>query len=119
MISIGLRIVLIAISFATFFYLLTRVRKSQIKIEDSIFWIIMPIVLVIISIFPGITEWAAKLIGIIAPVNFVFLSIIFILIIKVFSLSIRLSQTENKLQTLIQKIAITNYNKEKSKANKS
>jgi hypothetical protein len=109
MISIGLRILLIVGSLATFIYLLTRIRKSQIKIEDSIFWIVMPIVLVIISIFPGIAEWAAKVIGIIAPVNFVFLAIIFILIIKVFSLSIRLSQTENKLQTLIQEFSIKNY----------
>ena len=113
--SMGLRIILIAISFATFIYLLTRINKSKINIADSIFWITMPIVLLIISIFPGITEWAAKVIGIIAPVNFVFLAMIFILIIKVFSLSIKLSQTENKLQTLIQEIAITNYDKENRK----
>ena len=113
--SAGLRIILIVVSVATAAYLLTRIRKSQIKIEDSLFWVIIPVALVILSIFPGIAEWASKVIGFEAPVNFVFLAIIFILIIKLFSLSIKLSQLENKLQTLIQEIAIMNYKKENTK----
>lgn len=112
--STGLRIILIAVSVLTTAYLIKKIRKAQMNIEDSIFWIVMPAILILISVFPNIAESASQLIGIHTPVNFVFLAIIFILIIKLFSLSIKLSQVENKLNTLIQEYAIrTSLVKEK------
>jgi Uncharacterized conserved protein len=107
--SIALRVILVVVSIVTALYVLIRIRKSKAKIEDSIFWIMMAIVLVIFSVFPFIVEWAAHVIGIMSPVNFVFLTIIFILLIKLFFTSLRLSQVEDRLQTLVQIIAIEDY----------
>ena len=51
-----------------------------------------------------------------APVNFVFLVIIFILLIKAFMQTIEHSQLENKLNDLAQKIAIDEkINRERQK----
>ena len=63
--------------------------------------------LVFISIFPYSVIMISELIGIESPANFVFLSIIFILLIKVFIMSIKMSQLEHKLRTITQEIAIT------------
>lgn len=103
-----LRIVLIIACFLTCCYALHKIRKAQMQIEDSIFWILFSITLVIISIFPNIAYFLADLLGIGSPVNFVFLTVIFILIFKVFSMSIKMSQLEYKIKNLVQQIAIKN-----------
>ncbi len=101
-----LRVSLIVVSLLTLWYTARKIRKSQLQIEDSIFWLGFSAVLVILSIFPSIANWAAGILGILSPVNFIFLAIIFILILKSFSLSIRLSQLDAKIRTLTQEVAI-------------
>ncbi|BBF44257.1 DNA for glycosyltransferase [Lachnospiraceae bacterium KM106-2] len=83
-------------------------------IEDSLFWILISFVLVVISIFPQIPAMMTKLVGIGEPVNFVFLSMIFILLLKVFLMSIRISQLEDRLRTLTQNISIKDHLVEKN-----
>lgn len=104
-----LRIVLIIVCFLTCYYALYKIRKAQMQIEDSLFWIIFSLILVIISIFPKIAFFLADLLGIGSAVNFVFLATIFILIFKVFSISIKMSQLEYKIKNLVQQMAIKNY----------
>lgn len=104
--SMVLRIALMIVSVLTLWYTARKIRKSQLQIEDSIFWMAFPAALVILSVFPGIANWAAERIGIQSPVNFIFLAIIFILILKAFSLSIRLSQLDVKIRALTQEIAL-------------
>jgi len=107
-----LKISLIIVCIMTFYYTLRKIRKSQMQIEDSLFWILISIVLVIISIFPWIADFMAKFLGIGATVNFVFLAMIFILLIKVFMLSLKVSQLEERIKNLVQRIAIKEYEKE-------
>lgn len=104
-----LRIVLIVTCFLTCYYALYKIRKSQMQIEDSIFWILFSTILVIISIVPDIAYFLANLLGIGSPVNFVFLAVIFIMIFKIFSMSIKISQLEYKIRNLVQQIAIKNH----------
>lgn len=76
------------------------------RIEDSIFWILLSGGLIIISIFPQIPAFFSRILGFISPSNFIFIAIIFLLILKVFMMSIHLSQLENKLHSLAQKYAV-------------
>lgn len=101
-----LRSVLIVACMITCYYTLYKIRKAQMQIEDSIFWILFSILLVFISIFPNIAYFISDLLGIGAPVNFVFLAMIFILLFKIFSMSIKISQLEYKIKNLVQQIAI-------------
>ena len=104
--SATLRIILILGSIATCIWVLVRIRKAQVKIEDSVFWFLFSAILVLIGVFPGIVSWGADIIGVLAPVNFIFLVVIFVLIVKLFRLSIRISQLDSKVQTLTQKYAL-------------
>lgn len=110
--TIVLRIALIIVSILTCCYVLRRIKKAQMLIEDSIFWIGISFVLVLISIFPQIADMMSSILGVGATVNFVFLAIIFILLLKVFLMSIRISQLEDRLRTLVQKISIKDYDVE-------
>lgn len=106
MMSVTLRIALLAVSVLNFVWTVMRIRKSQVKIEDTVFWILFSALLIVMSIFPGLVEWGAKLMGVQSASNFVFLAIIFVLLLKMFRMSVRISQLESKLQTFAQTYAI-------------
>ena len=101
-----LRVVLILASLGTTFFMIKRIRQSKLQIEDSIFWIVFSLLLIILSVFPGLADLLANALGIYSTVNFVFLFFIFILLIKRFLLTIKLSQMETKMRGLAQKLAI-------------
>lgn len=112
--SLAFRIILILASLMTTIYIVRKIRNSKLQIEYAIFWIILSFILILISIFPVLVTIPTNVIGMQAPVNFVFLVIIFILLIKAFMQTIEHSQLENKLKDLTQKIAIDEkLNKEK------
>lgn len=106
MLSLALRILLIVGSLVTLAFMLQRIRSAKVQIKDTVFWIIFSVMLLIISIFPQITWWASVALGIQSPINFVYLFIIFILLIRLFSNTIRISQQDAKLDMLAQKIAL-------------
>ncbi|MBR3834630.1 MAG: DUF2304 domain-containing protein [Lachnospiraceae bacterium] len=110
--SLILRIILIFSSVFTCVYIQRKIRKSKFKIEDSIFWICLSLVLVLVSVVPQIPSFFADLLGFESTVNFVFLLMIFLLLVKVFLLSRKVSETEDKLKQLVQEVAIGRKEKE-------
>lgn len=104
--SIGLRIILLIASVITCAYISRKLKKSQIQIMDTVFWIGLSIIFVIFAAFPPIATGLSELLGFMAPVNFVFLSIIFLLLIRCFLLSIRVSQLDDRLKNLVEELAI-------------
>lgn len=107
--SLALRIILVIVSVLTFIFVLRKIRKSQMRIEDSIFWLTFCLCVLVLSVFPEIAISMADLIGMESPVNFIFLAFIFILIIKLFSMSIKISQLEDKIGNLTQRLAIESH----------
>lgn len=112
--TLTLRIVLIVASVLVVLYTIRKIRKSQLNIDDSIFWIGFSVMLLIMSIFPQIVNFFTQLLGIASPVNFVFLFVIFLILIKLFKLAIDLSVTKHRLNHLIQRIAIINHEVEQN-----
>lgn len=100
------RICLILVSVITLLYMMKKIRNSKLQIEYSLFWIIFAGLLIIISIFPQIIYGLAAIFGVASPANLIFVFIIFILLLKLFMVTIELSQLENKVKELIQQIAI-------------
>ena len=105
-IYIALRIILIIMSVFTFAFVIKQIRKNKIEIGESLFWIIISIILIIISVFPQITGFFTKLLGIQSPSNFVFLVAIFIVMLKLFTLSIDVAKLKQKLKSLIENVAL-------------
>lgn len=109
--SMVLRIALILVSFLMVVFVLKKIRKTQLHIDDAIYWIVFAGLLLIISIFPEIAIWASALLGIQSPANFVFLFMIFVLMVKLFNLAIDLSIQKQRLNRLVQKLALMNEEK--------
>lgn len=106
LISLPIRILLILGSLLTAMFILRRVRYAKVQIEDSLFWLFCSAFLLFLSIFPEITTWIARRLGFMSEINVVYLSMIFLLLIKQFYMSVRISQMDSKLKSLTQKIAL-------------
>ncbi len=118
--SIILRVILIIASLLTILYMMRKIRQSKVQIEDSIFWVIFSVILLVVSIFPGLADFLTRLLGIYSTVNFVFLLTIFILLIKLFLMTIRVSQLDNKVRELTERLAVErSMDKERAKEEKS
>ena len=98
--TVTLRAVLVICSLLTCLYAIQRIRMAKVDINDTVFWIIFSLYLLLISIFPGIMSFFSTVIGIQSPVNMVFLSVIALLGYKCFTLSIKMSTLEMKLKML-------------------
>ena len=104
--SITLKVILIVLSFISFYLCVKKIKKSQLKMESSIIWMLGSILLIFMSIFSDIVQWFSNLLGFIAPVNFVFFIIIVFLLIEVFVDGIRISKLNDKIKDLNHYIAI-------------
>ena len=116
--SIYLRIILLVISLLSMLNIFKRVRKSKLQIEYSIFWIVFSILLILVAVFPQPMFVLAQILGIQSPANMVFLFVIFILLIKLFNMTIEVSQLQYKQQELVQKIALDENKKTEKKSSK-
>ncbi|MDD7023383.1 MAG: DUF2304 domain-containing protein [Oscillospiraceae bacterium] len=101
-----LRGVLILMSLLVLVIMVRKIRQSRAKIEDSMFWVFFALLLVVFSIFPQAANWLSDLVGTMSTANFIFLLMIFLLLVKCFSMSMRISQLETKLKELVQRIAL-------------
>lgn len=104
--SVYLRITLIISSILACVYIARKLRKSQIQVMDTVFWIGLSVVFIVLSIFPQVAAWGAELFGFMAPVNFIFLVVIFLLLLRCFLMTIRISQLEEKLHSLVEELAV-------------
>ena len=111
--SLTLRVLLIVFSVLVMLFVLRKIRKTDFVIEDSFFWIIFCLVLLVMSIFPKLCYLAATFLGIESPSNLIFLVVIFLLLVKVFLLTVKVSKMQMKLNNLIQKYAIDSNEKNK------
>ena len=100
------RILLIVVSLFTTYYILKRIRQSKLQIEYAILWILFSGVLIVLSLFPWLVSLFTRMIGMQLPVNFIFLLFIFVLMVKLFFMTIELSTLENKVKDLTQELAL-------------
>lgn len=107
--TLALRIALVLVSFLTLLYIIRKIRASKLRLEDSLFWLCFAVLLLVVSIFPGIFYLLSSIVGTMSVSNFVFLFFIFVLLIECFTLSVRVSQLDTKLRNLTQQLAIEKY----------
>lgn len=100
------RIILLAVCLFTYFFLHRSIKKEKMRIEESIFWLILSLLLLVFAIFPGIPDILARLLGIYSTANFLFLFVIFILLLRLFYVNAALGKLEERVKTLVQNEAL-------------
>lgn len=106
MMTVMLRVALIFVSVITMAFMMRKIRNAKMEIEAALFWVVMSLMLVVFAVFPSAADFCARLLGIYATTNFLFLFMIFLLIVKLFSMTVQLSQLESRQRELVQKMAL-------------
>jgi len=102
-----LRLFCLAGAAITLFAITNQIRRSKIKIEDSLFWVVLSGVLLLVAIFPQIAYFFSNLLGFQAMSNFIFVAVIGILVLKEFSNTMQISLLKHKLNELAQEQALS------------
>ena len=104
--SIVLRIALLIAAIFSIGWIMYRIRRSKVRLEDTLFWIVTGVILGVLGLFPGISFWMSSLFGFHSPSNFIFLIMICLLFEKVLTISILHSQAEDKYVILVAEMAL-------------
>ena len=104
--SLSLRILLLVGALLAFWFIITRVRRNKILMQDAIYWVLLSVLLLVAAIFPGVFIRLSQALGFISPSNFVFLVIVALLLVKIFTNSIEISMLRHKVEELAQEVAL-------------
>ena len=115
MMTTTLRAALIFVSLGTCCLIMRKIRQSKMQIESAIFWIVLSLVLVVYSLFPQVADFCSGVLGIYATTNFLFL----FAIVKVFYMSVHISQLESQVKELVQRIALDEKMRQEKEAEKT
>lgn len=109
------RLFLILGSVATLVYFVSRIRKSKLKISHSVFWVVFGVVLLLLACVPGAFFWFSRLLGFQSPSNLVYVVVIFLLVIKMFTMTMRISRLSEQVAALTHAVAIQQLQAEEEK----
>ena len=96
----------IIISALAMLYMFHEIRKNKFSIQESFWWMMAAIVMLILSIFPYSIDKIAKLFGITYPPSLLFVFCIIFLIFIIFRNSKRITEQQEKITELAQNLAI-------------
>ena len=106
------RVIMVIVSILNMAIMMRKIRQAKVQIEAALFWVIMALILVVFSLFPAVADACAHLLGIYSTPNFLFLFMIFLLIVKVFGMTLQMSQMESRQKELVQRIALDQKDRE-------
>ena len=104
--STSLRALLIVSAALVFCFVVRKLKKSQMQVLDSLFWLLFSVSFVLLGVFPEIASYFSDLFGFISPSNLVFLFVIEVLVVRDFCITIRLAKLEERLNSLVQAVAL-------------
>lgn len=104
--SIVLRITLLVAAMFSCVWIIHRIRRAQVRLEDTLFWIMAAVMLAVLGLFPEVSYWMAGKLGIQSPANFIFFIMICLLFEKVLTMSILHSQMEEKYINMAAEMAL-------------
>ncbi|MEF2876739.1 MAG: DUF2304 domain-containing protein [Collinsella sp.] len=104
--SMTLRALLIIFAALVFIFVIRKLRKSQMQVFDSLFWLLFSLSFVLLGVFPEIALFISSELGFMSASNFVFLYVIAVLVMRDFSNSLRISKQEERINGLAQSIAL-------------
>lgn len=93
-------------AFILLIFIIMSLRKNSMSIKISVAWLLLPLVFIIIAIFPEPINSLAHLLGFETLSNFIFVVIIALLLILCFFLTSTVSRQGSQITKLIQEISI-------------
>ncbi len=100
------RIVSIVISLGLLFLIFELVRRRKLTEKYALLWLITGISIFILAVFQNLLDWVTHTLGISMPINTVFFSGIFFLILINIHFSLIISRMTEQNRKIAQKLAL-------------
>jgi hypothetical protein len=113
--SSALRLCIFIVALIIFAAIIQILRKGRVPVKYSLLWILSGTIVLFVSIFPGVLEYIANLMGFATISNMVIGVILVILLFISMSLTIIVSGQKEKIRLLIQEVSILKGEFEKKK----
>ena len=107
--NITLRIFLLLVAVFTLLFVVRKLRKSALEIIDSIFWVFLAVLLIVVATFPQLVFWVTGIFGFDSSSNFVFFCGILVLLARLFTQDLKVATLKRKLTTLTQTEALKEH----------
>lgn len=104
--NLTLRIFLLFVAVCMLAFVIHKLRKSALEIIDSIFWVFLSTLLILVAIFPELVFWATSLFGFDSSSNFVFFCGILVLLARTFTQNLKIAELKKKLTKMAQTVAL-------------
>lgn len=106
MISIKLQIAIVLAALLLLIIVIRAIRSGHLQLKHSILWLFLGLANLLLALFPEMTLYLTRLLGIELPVNAIFLVSIVVAYLLILQLSIDSSTSEIKNRKIAQKVAI-------------
>lgn len=103
---LSIQIFVIAASLIFNIMIVMMLRSGTLELKYSILWILSGILMLTVSIFPGVNDYITALLGIAEPINTLFFSAIVFSLIMLLGLTMIVTRLKNKVYRLAQTISI-------------
>lgn len=104
--TLVLRILLLIGALFAMGIVINSVRKSKIRISDSVYWVVSAGILVLFALIPQLAYFFSGLFGFMSPANFVLLLVIVLMLIRIFHQSCAISKLTYKVEQLSSELAL-------------
>ena len=104
--TLVLRILLLIGALFAMGIVINSVRKSKIRISDSVYWVVSAGLLVLFALIPQLAYFFSGLFGFMSPANFVLLLVIVMILIRLFHQSCAISKLTYKVEQLSAELAL-------------
>ena len=102
----GIQIEMSIAALLLFIIIIISLARNSMSVKNSIAWLLLPIVFLLVAIFPEPLSAFANFLGFETLANFIFLATIALLILICFFLTISLSRQQKEITKLIQEMSI-------------
>ncbi len=83
-----------------------RLRNSHMQERYATWWLVIAVVLLLVSIFPGLLKWISNLFGVVVPLNLAFFLAGVVILLMSLQFSVDLSRAAEKRRRLAEEIAL-------------
>lgn len=104
--TLVLRILLLIGALFAMGIVINSVRKSKIRISDSVYWVVSAGILVLFALIPQLAYFFSGLFGFMSPANFVLMLVIVLMLIRIFHQSCAISKLTYKVEQLSTELAL-------------
>ncbi len=105
LIPVELRLISVAVLAVFLAWVLRLVRTQRLSLRDSLVWVVSTLLAMLVTVFPGILVWAARVAGFQLPSNALFGAAVLYLAVNVLVNTVAGSQNAARIRRLTQECA--------------